>query len=165
VRYNILALSVTVILLPSIATGQSAGASNPRAADGSTTKRVAWTFIGAGLGFGAGLLVGLYKFDEAINSDRKVWSAALVGAVAGGVAGALISRDQSQPRVYGRRPLTLNEQPIVGFSLRSAAGLSVERISNDALRSRVRALNMWFAETTRGQPQTATPAAEASSSR
>lgn len=64
----------------------------PRAQKGpSTAKRVVWTLIGAGIGFGAGLMLGLQQFDDAIDSDRKVWTSALVGAGAGGVAGALIS--------------------------------------------------------------------------
>ena len=59
----------------------------------STTKRVIWTAIGAGAGFAAGVFIGLNKFDDALYSDRKVWTAAIVGAAAGGVAGALLSRN------------------------------------------------------------------------
>ena len=59
----------------------------------STGKRVAWTVIGAAAGFGAGLFIGLNQFDDAIDSDRKVWTSALVGAAAGGVAAALVSRN------------------------------------------------------------------------
>ena len=59
----------------------------------STGKRVAWTLVGAAGGFAAGLFIGLNRFDDAINSDRKVWTSALVGAAAGGVAGALLSRN------------------------------------------------------------------------
>ncbi len=71
-------------------------ADSPRARQSTgrsgTGKRVVWTLIGAGAGFGAGVLFGLNKFDDAINSDRKVWTSALVGAAAGGVTGALIGR-------------------------------------------------------------------------
>ena len=58
----------------------------------STTKRVLWTVVGAGAGFAAGVFIGLNKFDDALYSDRKVWTSAIVGAAAGGVAGALLSR-------------------------------------------------------------------------
>lgn len=60
------------------------------------TKRVIWTIVGAGAGFAAGVFIGLNKFDDAINSDRKVWTTAIVGAIGGGVAGALLSRPRKQ---------------------------------------------------------------------
>ncbi len=61
----------------------------------SSTKRVIWTVVGAGAGFAAGVFIGLNKFDDALYSDRKVWTTAIVGAAAGGVAGALLSRPSS----------------------------------------------------------------------
>jgi hypothetical protein len=62
----------------------------------STTKRVVWTIVGAGAGFGAGLFLGLNKFDDSINSDRKVWTSAIVGAAAGGLAGGLLSANRKR---------------------------------------------------------------------
>jgi hypothetical protein len=59
----------------------------------STTKRVIWTAIGAGAGFAAGVFIGLNKFDDALYADRKIWTTAIVSAAAGGVAGALLSRN------------------------------------------------------------------------
>jgi len=59
----------------------------------STTKRVIWTAIGAGAGFAAGVFIGLNKFDDAVYADRKIWTTAIIGAAAGGVAGALLSRN------------------------------------------------------------------------
>jgi hypothetical protein len=59
----------------------------------STTKRVIWTAIGAGAGFAAGVFLGLNKFDDAVYADRKIWTTAIIGAAAGGVAGALLSRN------------------------------------------------------------------------
>lgn len=53
---------------------------------------VMWTIAGAGGGFGVGLWAGLTKFDDAINSDRKVWTSAAVGAAVGAVGGYLIGR-------------------------------------------------------------------------
>lgn len=51
-----------------------------------------WTVTGAGAGFGIGLWAGLTAFDDAVNSDRKVWTSAIVGAGAGALAGYFISR-------------------------------------------------------------------------
>lgn len=51
-----------------------------------------WTAVGAGAGFGIGMLVGLTAFDDAINSDRKVWTTAVAGAAAGGALGFFLSR-------------------------------------------------------------------------
>jgi hypothetical protein len=52
----------------------------------------AWTVIGAGAGFGVGLVAGLDVFDDAINSDRKVWTTAIASAAAGGAIAYLLSR-------------------------------------------------------------------------
>ena len=54
-----------------------------------------WTISGAGAGFGIGLWAGLSAFDDAVNSDRKVWTSAIVGAGVGAVAGYLIARARS----------------------------------------------------------------------
>ena len=53
-----------------------------------------WTIVGAGAGFGLGLFLGLNAFDDAVNSDRKVWTSALVGAAAGGTVGFLVGRSR-----------------------------------------------------------------------
>jgi hypothetical protein len=61
--------------------------------------------IGAGAGFGLGVMAGIAAFDDAINSDRKVWTTAWAmaagGAVAGGVTAHLVSR-RTEPRVASR---------------------------------------------------------------
>ena len=61
---------------------------------------VVWTAVGAGAGFGAGLWAGLIAFDDAVNSERKVWTSAVVGAAVGGMTGYLIGRarrDRTRP--------------------------------------------------------------------
>ena len=58
--------------------------------------RPVWTAIGAGAGFGLGVWAGLTKFDDAINSDRKVWTTAIVSAAVGGVLGFLVDRHQAR---------------------------------------------------------------------
>jgi hypothetical protein len=83
-------LSALILLQIPLAADGRDSQSAPRKS--GNTKRVLWTIVGAGAGFAAGVFIGLNKFDDAINSDRKVWTTAIVGAVGGGVAGALLSR-------------------------------------------------------------------------
>ena len=64
--------------------------------------KVLWMVSGAGAGFGVGLWTGLSAFDDAVNSDRTVWTSAIVGAGAGAVAGYLIGRARSD----GNHPST-----------------------------------------------------------
>ena len=62
--------------------------------------QVMWTAVGAGAGFGVGLWTGLTVFDDAVNSDRKVWTSAVVGAAVGGMTGYLVGRarhDRTRP--------------------------------------------------------------------
>ena len=55
-------------------------------------RTVLWTTVGTGAGFGIGLFAGLTAFDDAINSDRKVWTSAIIGAAAGGTVAYLLTR-------------------------------------------------------------------------
>lgn len=84
-----------LLILPAPALAQSrANTSAPQGS--SAAKRTAWILVGAGLGFGAGLLFGLDRFDDAVYSERKVWTSALAGAAIGGVAAGALSWD-AQP--------------------------------------------------------------------
>jgi hypothetical protein len=66
-----------------------------------------WMAVGAGAGFGVGLWAGLTAYDDAVNSDRKVWTSAVVGAAVGGMTGYLIGRTRR-----GRtRPATTRLSP------------------------------------------------------
>jgi len=90
-RSRLVALGLGFLMLgvPGAAAAQSSGtnAQNP-----TSDHRAVWTAIGAGIGFGGGLLIGLQAFDDAVYAERKIWTTALVGAAAGGVAGNLLSR-------------------------------------------------------------------------
>lgn len=110
----------------------------PRTTAGSSTKRVVWTLVGIGAGFGAGLFIGLHAFDDAVNSDRKVWTSAIVGAAAGGLAGGLLSKN-------------VGRDPLVKTPATNALKVPVPRApwtpvgharsaDDDALRRRVRAI-------------------------
>ena len=90
-RARLLALAVAGC----IAVSSTAHAQSPRS-NGSGT--VIWTLAGASGGFGVGLWAGLTKFDDAINSDRKVWTSAIVGAAIGAVGGYLIGQSRAGRR-------------------------------------------------------------------
>jgi len=110
----------------------------PQTKTSSNTKRLAWTLVGIGAGFGAGVFIGLNRFDDSINSDRKVWTSAIVGAAAGGLAGGLLSRN------IGRAPVVKTTGSIgPGAELRLAPRTSAHTAASaddDALRRRVRQL-------------------------
>jgi hypothetical protein len=84
---------------------------------------VLWTVSGAAVGFGAGLWGGLPAFDDAVNSERKVWTTAIVGAGAGAVAGYLIGRARND---RNRPAKTVNE-------MQTARRAAAERQLLDAL--------------------------------
>ena len=62
--------------------------------------------VGAGAGAGLGLLIGFNAFDEAINSDAKIWTTTAVCAAAGGLLGWLFARHMDRPK-----PANVSLQP------------------------------------------------------
>lgn len=88
-----LTAALLVIVLAAVPAAADSGREQAPAGKSNTGKRIAWTIVGAAAGFGAGLFLGLNQFDDAVNSDRKVWTSALVGAGIGGVTAALLTRN------------------------------------------------------------------------
>ena len=67
-------------------------------------------------GFAAGLFIGLSKFDDAINSEQKVTTTALIGAAGGGVGGYFLGRalDKHRDRTRAQRVTrSLNLSPLL----------------------------------------------------
>jgi hypothetical protein len=87
-------LSLTLAAVIGFGPATHAQSPAPKSPPAKTTGRstAVWTIAGAGAGFGLGLTAGLNKYDDAINSDRKVWTSAVVGAAIGAAGGYLISR-------------------------------------------------------------------------
>ena len=111
-----------------------------RATSSSSTKRVAWTLVGIGAGFGAGLFIGLSAFDDAVNSDRKVWTSAIVGAAAGGLAGGLLSRNVGRAPQVRTSATNALKAPVPQAPWRPV-GLTTSA-DDEALRRRVRAIGV-----------------------
>jgi hypothetical protein len=86
------------------------------------------------------LFLGLNAYDDAVNSDQKVWTSALVGAAAGGLAGGLLSRN------LGRAPQVKATGSVVPQAELHLAPWTSARpsISSDdeMLRRRVREMNI-----------------------
>lgn len=99
----ILVAALVLISVPSGAYAQSANVGRASRA-ASPVKRTVWTIVGAAAGFGLGAWFGLHKFDDATDSDRKVWISAITGAAIGGIAGATLSRDMKPAFGRDRRP-------------------------------------------------------------
>jgi hypothetical protein len=120
------------------ASADTSGPSPNPSTKSSSTKRVVWTLVGIGAGFGAGLFLGLNAFDDAVNSDRKVWTGALVGAAAGGLAGNLLSRTVGRSPNAGVKRADKSRVDVPTSSAFSASPATV--IEDDELGRRVRKL-------------------------
>jgi hypothetical protein len=112
-RTLIPAVLITLLLGSSAASAQTA----PGTPDSKTRRTTLWTVVGAGAGFGVGIWAGLHVFDDSINSDRKVWTTAIISAAAGGILGHLTSRGRSRSdmrragKARGIEPLTSRVLP------------------------------------------------------
>jgi hypothetical protein len=108
---------------------------SPKSAPASGAKRALWTAAGIGAGFAAGLFIGLNAFDDAVNSDRKVWTSALIGAAAGGLAGNLIGK--------ATKPATPVRADVAPFRVRdvNASWTAAASRPDAELRRRLRTLD------------------------
>jgi hypothetical protein len=79
-------------LLLSLLTATSGFGQQPARKTETSKFRTILTIGGAGGGFALGLFGGLAAFDDAVNSDRKVWTTAILAGVAGGVGGYFLGR-------------------------------------------------------------------------
>ena len=100
-------------------------------------KAALWTAVGAAAGFGCGLLVGLAAFDDAIDSERKVWTTALASAAAGGAIGYVVSRaGRGRGASPSRLPLPLSDRDVGALArmvrLREHASSVVQSADADA---------------------------------
>jgi len=114
-RTTLLTLLAAAILTQAVHADarQSGSGAHP----GRTALRVT---IGAGAGFGVGLLAGLAAFDEARYSERKIWTTAVAGGVAGGVLAWLLGRDRGRNASDARPPA--QPQPLSDQEVRALAG-------------------------------------------
>jgi hypothetical protein len=87
-KNRLIACSMLALLACSRAFGQQPA---PRSGE-SHKYRTILTLAGGGGGFAVGLVAGLAAFDDAINSDRKVWTTAALSAVGGAVGGYFLGR-------------------------------------------------------------------------
>jgi hypothetical protein len=84
---------INVCVLIVLGCGSTFGQQAPAQKQTESTKyRTIFTIAGGGGGFAVGLLAGLAAYDDAINSDRKVWTASLIGAAVGAVGGYFLGR-------------------------------------------------------------------------
>jgi hypothetical protein len=86
------------------------------------------------------LYFGLKYFDDALYSDRKVWTCVAVGAVAGGVAGALLSPDVAS--TSGWKPSeSAIETPLVPSAALTTIPAGTGSAAQRALIERIRKVN------------------------
>jgi len=117
---------IAIVVILESASIASADATAAQGAGRSITP--VWTVVGAGAGFGLGLVAGLAVFDDAIDSERKVWTTAIVSAAVGGTLGWLVDRRHARRAGTAnpsRRTVLLmrqQEQQIIAAGGRLGAG-------------------------------------------
>lgn len=87
-KSRLILFSLLAVFTCQWAMGQQSGTKNVE----SHRYRTLLTLAGGGGGFAGGLFAGLAAFDDATNSDRKVWTTAALSGVGGAVAGYFIGR-------------------------------------------------------------------------
>ena len=85
-------ITILWTLLLSLFAANSGFGQQPARKTESGKFRAILTIGGAGGGFALGVVGGLAAFDDAVNSDRKVWTTAILAGIAGGVGGYFLGR-------------------------------------------------------------------------
>jgi hypothetical protein len=91
-RIRLKKITILWTLLLSLFAANSGFGQQPARKSESSKFRAIFTIGGAGGGFALGLAGGVAAFDDAINSDQKVWTTAILAGVAGGVGGYFLGR-------------------------------------------------------------------------
>jgi len=92
---NCLAIITALVLLTSTSTLAQQPA--PKREE-SHKYRTILTLAGGGGAFALGVFVGLNAFDDAVNSDRKLWTTAALSAAGGAVGGYFLGRTLDKRR-------------------------------------------------------------------
>ena len=83
---------ILCILLVGVTGNSAFGQQSPPPRGKSHKYRAIFTLAGGGGGFALGLFAGLAVFDDATNSDRKVWTTAILAGVGGALGGYFLGR-------------------------------------------------------------------------
>ena len=109
------ALASSVGLRFALAFAGQALAQQPPATTKTTHKyRTILPIAGPAGGFVAGFYIGFNAFDDAVNSDRKLWTTSIISSAGGAVGGYFIGRviDNRRNRI-SLDPEKLNVTPVV----------------------------------------------------
>jgi hypothetical protein len=83
---------ILYILLVGVTSTSAFGQQSSPPSGESHKYRTILTLAGGGGGFAVGLFTGLAVFDDATNSDRKVWTTAILAGVGGAIGGYFLGR-------------------------------------------------------------------------
>jgi hypothetical protein len=115
-----------IALLVLLSAGQTFAQQPAPKREPSHKYRTILTIAGAGAGFATGFYVGFNAFDDAVNSDRKLWTTSAITAAGGAVGGYFIGRalDNRRNRIslgtdrVNVTPVVSGETKGVQFSIR-----------------------------------------------
>ena len=93
--------------------------------ENSSRYRTILTIAGAGGGFTLGVFAGIAKFDDSINSDKKVWTTAIVGGAGGGIAGYFVGRALDKRRDQSNQRSTLRKVDVFPLLSKDTKGLQL----------------------------------------
>jgi len=83
---------ILCVLLVGVTSTSAFGQQSSPLSGESHKYRTILTLAGGGGGFAVGLFAGLAAFDDATNSDRKVWTTAILAGVGGALWGYFLGR-------------------------------------------------------------------------